>query len=144
MTDIDRNTTAADHKHDQTTTTDAIRQKALDSYDSARDSASDAARRAGDAIEESPLVALGAGIAVGALLAALIPVSRREKELLGPYGERVSGAARDAADAARKAGSEKLRDLGLTPDAIADKAGEAAQATADAAVGKLRSSTGKS
>ena len=115
-----------------------FRQRAIDAYDSARESTSDGARRAGDAIGQAPLVALGAGIAVGALLAALLPTGRRERELLRPYGDRVTGAARDAADAARKAGSEKLRELGLTPDAVAEKASEAAKATAQAAVGKFR------
>jgi hypothetical protein len=75
---------------------------------------------------------------IGALFAAMLPTSLRERRLLRPYGNRVTGAARDAVDAARKAGSDKLRELGLTPDVLADKAGEAAKATAEAAVGKLR------
>ena len=115
-----------------------LRHRAMEAYDSARDTTSDATRRAGDTIGEAPLIALGAGVAVGALLAALIPTSRRERELLKPYGTRVTGAARDAAGAARQAGSEKLRELGLTPDAVAEKASEAAKATAEAAVGKFR------
>lgn len=115
-----------------------LRQRAIEAYDSTRESASDASRRAGQAIGEAPLVALGAGLAVGALLAALLPATRRERQLLGPYGTRVTGAARDAADAARKVGSEKLRELGLTPDAVAEKAGAAVRASAEAAAGKFR------
>ena len=122
----------------------ALRQRAIDAYDSALGGASEAGRRAGDAVGEAPLVALGAGIAVGAILAALIPTSRRERELLGPYADRVTGAARDAAEAAREAGAEKLRELGLTPDAVAEKASEAARASAQAAVGKLRDETARS
>ena len=120
-----------------------VRRRAIEAYDSTRESASDATRRAGDAVGEAPLIALGAGVAVGALLAALLPTSRRERELLRPYGDRVTGAARDAADAARKAGSEKLRELGLTPDAVAEKASEAAKVSAQAAVGKLRDESAK-
>ncbi|HET9811179.1 MAG TPA: hypothetical protein VFP53_05725 [Sphingomicrobium sp.] len=120
-----------------------LRQRAIDAYDSALDGASSAGRRASSAIEEAPLVALGAGLAAGALIAALIPTSRRERQLLRPYGDRVTGVARDAADAARKAGSEKLRELGLTPDTIADKATEAAKATAQAAIGTIREDSGK-
>jgi hypothetical protein len=116
----------------------SLRQRAIDAYDSAFDSASSGARRAGDTIGEAPLIALGAGIAAGALIAALLPTSRRERDLLRPYGDRVTGAARDAADAARKVGSDKLRELGLTPDNLAGKAGEAAKATAQAAIGTLR------
>ena len=120
-----------------------LRQRALDAYDSALGGASAAGRRAGDTIGEAPLVAIGAGIAVGALLAALIPTSRRERQLLGPNADRVTGAAREAADAARQAGSDKLRELGLTPDAVAEKASEAARASAQAAVGKLRDETAR-
>ena len=95
-------------------------------------------RSTGDAIGGAPMVALGAGLAVGALVAALIPTSRRERDLLGPYADRVSGAARDAVDTARTAGSEKLRELGLTPDSLSEKASEAARATAEAVVGNFR------
>lgn len=115
-----------------------LRQRAIDAYDSALDGASSSARRAGDTIGEAPLIALGAGIAAGALIAALLPTSRRERDLLRPYGDRVTDAARGAADAARQAGSDKLRELGLTPDSLADKAGEAAKATAQAAIGTFR------
>jgi len=115
-----------------------LRQRALDAYDSAYEGTSGATRRAGDAIGGAPMVALGAGLAVGALVAALIPTSRRERELLGPYADRVTGAARDAVDTARRTGSEKLRELGLTPDSLSEKASEAARATAQAVVGNLR------
>lgn len=118
--------------------TDDVRQRAIDTYDSALDSASAAGRRANETINEAPLIALGAGVAAGALLAALLPTSRREREMLRPYGNRVTDAARQAADAARRTGSDKLRELGLSPDVLADKATEAAKATAQAAVGTFR------
>lgn len=120
-----------------------LRQRAIDAYDSARDSTTGATRRAGEAISGAPMVALGAGLAVGAIVAALLPTSRRERQLLGPYADRVSDAARDAVDTARKAGSDKLRELGLTPDALSEKASEAARSTAQAVVGSLRGDGGK-
>lgn len=120
----------------------ALRQRALDAYDVARDGAADAGRRAGDAIIGSPFAALGAGLAVGAIAAALLPTTRRERDLLAPVGGRISGAARDAASAARKAGSDKLRDLGLTPDSLFDKAAEAAKVTADVAVSRFKDAAG--
>ena len=104
-----------------------------------RPAATSGGTRVGEAIEDSPLIALGAGIAAGALLAALVPTFRRERELLAPVGDRIGEVARDAADAARKAGSDKLKELGLTPDVLVDKAGEAAKATAQAAVSTFRS-----
>lgn len=97
-----------------------------------------AANRVGETIDDAPLIALGAGLAAGALVAALLPTTRRERELLSPVGDRITGAARDAADAARKAGSDKLKELGLTPDALVDKAGEAAREAAQAAVETFR------
>jgi hypothetical protein len=116
----------------------SLRNRAIEAYDSALDGASGAGRRAGDAIQETPLIALGAGAVIGAIFAAMLPTSLRERRLLRPYGKKVTDAGREAADAARRAGSDKLRELGLTPDVIADKAGEAARATAGAAVGSIR------
>lgn len=115
-----------------------LRSRALEAYDSALDGASATGRRAGDTIAEAPLIALGAGAVIGAIFAAMLPASMREKRFLRPYGNRVTGAAREAADAAKRAGSDKLRELGLTPDVLADKAGEAARATAQAAIGTLK------
>lgn len=103
-----------------------------------RSAKSSGGTRVGSAIEDAPLIAVGAGIAAGAILAALIPTTRKERQVLAPVGDRISGAARDAADAARRAGSDKLKELGLTPDVLVDKAGEAAKATAQAAVGTFR------
>lgn len=115
-----------------------LRSRAIEAYDSTLDTASGAGRRAGDAIQEAPLIALGAGAVIGAIFAAMLPASMREKRFLRPYGNRVTDAAREAADAAKRAGSDKLRELGLTPDVIADKASEAAKATAQAAIGTFR------
>jgi hypothetical protein len=119
-----------------------LRSRAIEAYDSALDSASGAGRRAGDTIAEAPLIALGAGAVIGALFAAMLPTSLRERALLRPYGKRVTDAGREAADAARRAGSDKLRELGLTPDVLADKASEAAKATAQAAIGTFRDEAG--
>ena len=41
-------------------------------------------------------------------------------------------------EAAKQAGTDKLRELGLMPDTLADKASEAAKATAQAAIGTFR------
>ncbi|MBA2636484.1 MAG: hypothetical protein H0U83_07350 [Sphingomonas sp.] len=137
------NTSGGPRPDEQSSSSQDLRQRAIEAYDSARDSASDAGQKAGDAIDESPLVALAAGIAAGALVAALLPVTRQEKKLLAPVGGRVASAARGAADAARQVGAEKLRELGLTPDSVAEKVTAAGRATAQAAIGKLRDERGK-
>ena len=134
----DRNRAETNSPQDQSGSSQDLRQRAIDAYDSARDSAADAGQRAVDAIDEAPLVALAAGMAAGALLAALIPVTRRERDMVGPYGNRVKDAAREAAQTAKRVAPDKLRELGLTPDTMVDKAGEAARETAQAALGKFR------
>ncbi|QIL02377.1 hypothetical protein G7078_05950 [Sphingomonas sinipercae] len=119
-----------------------LRQRALSAYETARDSAGDVGRKASDTLDEAPLIALAAGAAAGALIAALLPVSRRERELAKPVGDRVANAARSAAETARKVGSDKLRELGLAPDSLAERATQAARETAQAAVGAFKDEAG--
>ncbi|HVL30010.1 MAG TPA: hypothetical protein VM326_04755 [Sphingomicrobium sp.] len=114
------------------------RGRAIESYDSAR-------RRATGGIEEAPLLALAGGLAAGAALAALIPASRKERELLGPVAGRIKDKAGEAVSAAKEAGQARLDELGLTRDkgtetlrSILEGAGDAAKASAEAAVSRLR------
>jgi len=123
----------------------SAREKAIEAYDNARETAANAGRKASDGIGEAPLIALAGGLAIGALLAALLPKTDKETQLLGPVGERLTGTARAAADAARDAGKARLEELGLTRDAGAETlksilkgAGDATKASAQAALGAVR------
>lgn len=114
------------------------RERAIDSYDSAR-------RKAAGGIDEAPLLALAGGLAAGAVLAALLPASRRERELLGPVAGRIKDRAGDVANAAKDAGQARLDELGLSRDkgvetlrTIFEGAGDAAKVSAQAAVATLR------
>ena len=114
------------------------RERAIDAYDGAR-------RKAVGGLEEAPLLALAGGLAVGAALAALIPATRREREMLGPVADRIKGKANDAVNAAKDAGQARLDELGLTKDkgsetlrSILEGAGEAAKVSAEAAVSAIR------
>lgn len=102
----------------------------------ARDTASDATHRAADAVAANPLVALVGGLAAGALAAVLLPKTERETQLLGGVGQKINGAARGAAGAAREAGLARLDELGLTPDKARDTVsglfGDVAKAAASA------------
>ena len=91
----------------------SAREAAVGAYDSARERASQATVRAGDQIDEAPLIALAAGLAAGALLAGLLPRSEAEQRVLGPVGGKITGGARAAVDAAKEAGREKLNELNL-------------------------------
>ena len=122
-----------------------IRRRAIDAYGNARDGMSDAGRRAGNAIEDAPFIALAGGIAAGALLAALLPRSRGEEKLLRPVGDRLTESAKAAAAAAKEAGTARLDELGLTRDkgvetlrSILQGAGDAARSSAQAAVSTVR------
>lgn len=68
----------------------------------------DAARRQ---IAANPLAAVAGAAAVSAGLALLLPASRREIELTGEIADRLSEAARGAADAAIEAGKAEVQTL---------------------------------
>ena len=120
-----------------------VRQRAIEAY--ARDSVAGAGRKATNAIDEAPLIALAGGLAVGALLAALLPNTESEKRVLRPVGDKLTGTARAAAAAAREAGTSRLAELGLTQEkgretlrSIFEGASDAAKVSAQAALSAAR------
>ena len=122
----------------QTNTSPSPRERAIDAYDNARE-------RAREGVDGSPLLALGGGLALGALIAALLPKTRAEDRLLGPVGGRITDTARSAADAAKEAGREKLSELNIPREAgkgamqsLIDGIGEAARTSGKAAVEAAR------
>jgi ElaB/YqjD/DUF883 family membrane-anchored ribosome-binding protein len=76
-----------------------------------------AAERAGKAIEANPLAVIAGGIAIGLAAGALLPKTKRETELLGSVGKRLTGVAAGAAEAARDAAKAELGSLPLSKDA---------------------------
>ena len=126
-------------RQQNSSTSPTARERAIDAYDSARE-------RARDQLGGSPLLALGGGLALGALVAALLPRSRAEERLMGKVGSRITTSARDAFDAAKEAGRERLTELNITKDAgasavqsLIDGLGEAARSSGQAAVDAVRS-----
>ncbi len=116
----------------------SMRSRAIEAYDGA-------GKRATDGIDEAPLVALAAGLAAGALLAALLPRTQSETRLLRPAADKLTDTAKAAAEAAREAGTSRLAELGLTREkgaetlrSIFEGAGEAANASAQAALSAAR------
>ncbi len=110
-----------------------------------RDRANAALNTAGEKLQENPMATLAGGIALGVLIGTLLPRSEREPALLGSLGSRIGDAARDACDAARATGQDKLDELGLTKEAARDKvktildvALDAATAAGSAAKSALR------
>jgi len=126
-----------------------LRDRAADAYEGAREraiEAYDATRsKAKEGVGETPLMTLGGGLALGALLAALLPRTKAEDKLLGPVGGRITGGAKAAAEAARDAGREKLTELNITRDAgtsavqsLFKGLGDAARVSGEAALGAVR------
>lgn len=123
----------------------SAREAAITAYDSARDGAAKAGRKASDQLGEAPLAVLAGGIVAGAILAALLPTSRRERDLLAPVTDSLKEKAAAAVSAAKDAGQARLDELGLTRDAggetvrkIVDGATDALKVSAKAAATKVR------
>lgn len=121
------------------------RQRAIEAYGNARHRVGNAGRRAGDSIEEAPLLVLAAGLAAGAAIAALLPKTRAEGRLLKPVANRARETARAAVQAAKDAGQDRLDELGLTRQkgsdtirSIFDGVSDAAKASGQAALGSVR------
>jgi ElaB/YqjD/DUF883 family membrane-anchored ribosome-binding protein len=117
---------------------DSARTAAVDAYDAARNKAALAKEKTSDGIDEAPLIALAGGLAVGVLLAALLPRTEKEKELLGPLGERITGSAKNAVEAAKEAGREKMSELNLTRDAGTSALEKIIKGISDAAVDAVK------
>ena len=136
-----------DYRSSEDTGRSTPRQRAIEAYGNARDRVSTAGRRAGETLEEAPLLVLAAGVAAGAAIAALLPRSKTEDRLLRPVTDRARETARTAVQAAKDAGQGRLDELGLTRQkgsdairSILEGASDAAKASAQAALGTVRRS----
>ncbi len=96
------------------------RDRAADAYATAREKARAAGRSATDSLDTNPMAVLFGGLAIGAAIGALLPRTERETKVLGAVGEKLQGAAREAAGAAREAGRDKLAELGISHDHARD------------------------
>jgi ElaB/YqjD/DUF883 family membrane-anchored ribosome-binding protein len=123
----------------------SARDRANDALDSGRESAVRAGRKTAEGVDANPVAALIGGLAIGAAVAVLLPRTNREDAALGKIGSRITDGARQATEAAREAGREKLGELGLSREGARDKlnafasgAGDALRRSASAAAGSVR------
>ena len=114
------------------------RSKAGGAYESARGTARSAGRRTAQGIDTNPMAAVIGGLALGAIAGALLPRTRREEELIGPVGRKVTDTAREAARAARDAGRQQIDELGLSREGVSRRLNE----FTDKAVGAVKTSAG--
>lgn len=103
------------------------------------------ARQTAEALEGNPLGMLVGGLAIGAVLGALLPRSTREREALAPVGRKLNAAAMAAVAAAREAGRAELDAQGITRANAKDRGRdlldglfEAASAAGNAAAKSVR------
>jgi ElaB/YqjD/DUF883 family membrane-anchored ribosome-binding protein len=91
-----------------------------------RGRASELRNRGSQTVHEQPLVIIGLGVAVGALLGAGLPVTERERRTFGPSRDRMLSRARDVArEGAERVreGAERVRDRAERVKGMAERAG---------------------
>jgi ElaB/YqjD/DUF883 family membrane-anchored ribosome-binding protein len=108
-------------------------------------SAKRAAEKTTETVDHNPIAAIVGGLAVGAIVAALLPRSRREDALVGEMGKKVRSTASNAAKNATATAKEQLDALGVNADAARDqirdlvgKVAEAAKSAGSAAADTVR------
>jgi ElaB/YqjD/DUF883 family membrane-anchored ribosome-binding protein len=121
---------AADSAKVKTTrSTVAARQKASVAFEKSKDAAGtgveqskEIARKAkaktSDGIDKNPLAIVLGGIAIGAIVGALLPRTERETKVFGKAGKKLNKKARKIADAAKVAGMDQVDTLGLNGEAM--------------------------
>ncbi|MGZ8297877.1 MAG: hypothetical protein ACXW27_11640 [Allosphingosinicella sp.] len=121
---------------------ESARERTAAAYATARERAGSAyetaGRRTSEGIDSNPVAAVIGGLAIGAIVAAVLPRTGREDELLGTVGRKINDGAREAARAAKDAGRGQLDELGLNRDGLRSKLDE----FTDRAVGAVKSSAG--
>ena len=111
--------TAADSAKDSLATAKA---KTTQSTATARAKASEAYEKGkgktSDGIDKNPLAIVLGGMAIGAIVGALLPRTERETKVLGKAGKKLNKKARKMAEAAKAAGKDQVESLGLNGDAL--------------------------
>jgi ElaB/YqjD/DUF883 family membrane-anchored ribosome-binding protein len=116
-----------------TETADRAKAKASDAADKARTQAKKARENAMTGVDTNPLVAIAGGIAVGAILAGLLPRTATEDRAVGKVGTRIRSTARAAVNSAKENAKTQLDELGLNADSAREKLGGLAGKVAKAA-----------
>ncbi len=135
--------TAAEKASD---TYNVVSQRASEAYAAARERAAAAGEATRENVKEYPAIAVIGAIAVGAVVAALLPRSDREAAWLGPIGAKIGDVTKTAFASAKEAGIDALGDAGLNRDAArtqVDKFLDAALGAAKAAGGAAAASVRK-
>lgn len=99
---------------------DTARERTQSAYETARDRTSEVT----DQLGVYPVAAVLGGLAIGAVVAALAPRTKREVELLGKTGQRLVDAGREAARKGIDAGRARTDEItGKVVRAVGDAVG---------------------
>lgn len=96
--------------------------------------AATAPKKSGE-LSENPLALVAGGVALGALVGALLPRTAKERELLEPLGRNLADRATAAAQAAKEAGKQEIDSLLPDRDATKEKVSALFGSVIDAAKG---------
>lgn len=107
--------------------------RASDAYESSKKSVKKGVSRAEKGAKDNPLAIVAGGIAIGAVIGALLPKTQREEELLGTVGKRIAEGATAAAIAVRDTGKAEFASLKPDTSSAKDKAGSIVSHLFDAA-----------
>lgn len=97
------------------------REAAARGVQQSRDLANNVVIRTGDGIDKNPLAIVLGGIALGAIVGALLPTTEREKKVMGKTGKKLNKKAKEMAKAAKAAGKQQVDSLGLNGDAVREQ-----------------------
>lgn len=101
---------------------DASKSAAGKTVETSKRISSNAKAKTGETIETSPLAMVACGVAIGAIVAALLPKSEREKKVLGGAGRKLNDTAKIAVKAAKSAGAAHMVDVGLNSETLREQA----------------------
>jgi ElaB/YqjD/DUF883 family membrane-anchored ribosome-binding protein len=121
------------------------REKVRETAAATRERARAAAQKTGESLESNPLAAVAGGLAIGAVIAAMLPRTARENKLLGPVSRSVRATAKTATKVAGNVAKAELVGLGVSSETarkqvrtLAGKLGKAASTASAAAVKTVR------
>jgi ElaB/YqjD/DUF883 family membrane-anchored ribosome-binding protein len=100
------------------------REKVSHGVDVTREKANAAAEKGKETFDNNPLAVVAGGLVLGAIIAALLPTSERERSKLGGAGSKLKDKVKTAASAAKETAASKMEDSGLNADALKGQFGD--------------------
>jgi gas vesicle protein len=89
----------------------AARERTSAALSSAKETASRASERTTQRIETNPVSAIVGGLALGGILAWVLPKTQRETEALSGVGQKLTDTAKQAAQTAMDAGRQQVNEI---------------------------------